>query len=365
MQPTQRNASLDVLRILAFLFVVGVHACLEGGFYYLRVTGPAIIPWIVLRVIFMCCVPLFMMLSGYLTLDKTWDRAYYLRLGRVVFVYVAACLVCRGYQCWYYQEAPDVRELLFDILDFDAAPYSWYVQMYLGLALLFPFFNVLWKGLDSQKKHRALVWSLVILTTLPSLLNTYNLSVADWWKHPSTSDEYQLLISDWWQCLYPVTYYFLGAYLKTYPPKKRPWQYALGGVGAVAVFGAYNVYRSWGSGFVWAGFNEYYGFQSLLVSWLIFAFWLRVPCQRLPQWARRVLGILSPLTLGAYLVSWCFDQWLYPALESHFYPIAQRFAYYPLCIAISAIGSLAVSALIQLAWLGLQKLIHLPFLKKR
>ncbi|MBQ9544371.1 MAG: acyltransferase family protein [Clostridia bacterium] len=368
----QRSASLDIVRIIAFLLVVSVHSMLNGGFYYQQILEPKMIIMTSLRAIFMCCVPLFMVISGYLSLNKKVEKKFYYRIIRVVFVYFFSSLFCELFRVFFQNNSFDFGQFLLDVLAFKAAPYSWYIHMYLGLFLLFPFFNACWKGLedgpndqsepepkkngwDAAKKKRAvLVFSLLALTALPSLVNTYDLVTEGWWDVPASSSDYTQLIPQWWVAIYPISYYFIGAWFRTYPPKMRPIQYALLTINFSLLFGFYDYYRSRGANFVWAAFNEHYSFQSVILTWVIFAFWLSLPCDRLPKPIRSVLGFVSDLTLGAYLTSWIFDQVVYKKLEQRFpYPdIPARFVYYPLCIAVSALGALAASAVIWVLWKG-------------
>ncbi len=361
----KRNASLDVIRILAFLLVVSVHSMLNGGFYYERVVDPRMIVMTSLRAIFMCCVPLFMVLSGYLTLNKKYDKSYYSRILRIIFVYVISSLFCELYRVFFEYEPFELKKFVLDVLAYKAAPYSWYIHMYLGLFLLFPFFNYCWHGIAAEgseetgkkwdpvkKKRAALVLSLLALTALPSLVNTYDLGSAEWWSAPASSSDYTQLIPQWWVALYPISYYFIGAWFRTYPPKKRKLLWGLLTLGFAGLFGLYDFYRSRGATFVWGAFTEHYGFQSVILTCLIFAFWLSVDADRLPKPIKSVLGFISELTLGAYLTSWIFDQVVYKKLEAAYpYPaISSRFIHYPVCILISAGGALVLSALIWLWW---------------
>jgi surface polysaccharide O-acyltransferase-like enzyme len=73
----QRNVNLDIIRCVAVLFVLSVHALSDLGFYDFTCTGKRMLVLCMLRVIFMSCVPLFMMLTGYLMNQKTLSLKYY------------------------------------------------------------------------------------------------------------------------------------------------------------------------------------------------------------------------------------------------------------------------------------------------
>ena len=41
--------------------------------------------------------------------------------------------------------------------------------------------------------------------------------------NPNTSTEYQRILPQWWRTLYPITYYFVGAYIGEFRPKLPRW----------------------------------------------------------------------------------------------------------------------------------------------
>ena len=50
--------------------------------------------------------------------------------------------------------------------------------------------------------------SLIIITSLPSIINVYRFSRVDgivWWLHPAINLEYTKLIPDKWYTVYPIT----------------------------------------------------------------------------------------------------------------------------------------------------------------
>ena len=67
---TQRDIGLDLTRILAFLAVPSVHFFLNSTYYDTAIVGPRMALMTVMRTAFMVCVPLYMLLSGYLSAGK-------------------------------------------------------------------------------------------------------------------------------------------------------------------------------------------------------------------------------------------------------------------------------------------------------
>jgi hypothetical protein len=69
--------------------VAGVHFFSRIGYYYVPLTGPRMYLMTLLRTAFTVCVPLFLLLSGYLCRRHRPCAGYYGKLGSIL---TAACL---------------------------------------------------------------------------------------------------------------------------------------------------------------------------------------------------------------------------------------------------------------------------------
>ena len=87
---SQRNIGLDLTRILAFLSVVSVHFFLNTDFYKIPIKGKRMLVLATLRTSFMVCVPLFLLLTGYLvsykkiSLEAESLKKYYKKIIQVL-----------------------------------------------------------------------------------------------------------------------------------------------------------------------------------------------------------------------------------------------------------------------------------------
>ena len=222
---TQRDIGLDLTRILAFLAVPSVHFFLNSTYYDTAIVGPRMALMTVMRTAFMVCVPLYMLLSGYLSagkhipLTRPGLLGYYKKLLPIFLTYALSTGVILLYRALWLGEEQTIRSAVKNLLSFQQ--YSWYMNMYFGLLLLTPFLNALWQSLATPAARRALLAVLLVLTVLPGMVNIYNLHSAETLLHPWLSTSYDQLVPDWWQRLYPITYYFLGGYLRAHVDIKR------------------------------------------------------------------------------------------------------------------------------------------------
>ncbi len=350
-----RNPAMDLIRCIALLGVVLVHFFLNGGYYELKVAGLDMHIMTVIRTAAMVCVPLFIMLTGYLMCEKKLSAKYFFKLNKTLAVYVLASIACAAFYIMLNifvtgQEMP-IADLIWGIFAYETAPYGWYVEMYIGLYLLIPFLNILYQGLPGKREKQYLLAVLVLLTAVPYVVNIFRFSDAAWWLEPSASGEYRKILPAWWVDLYPFTYYFLGCYLREYPLKGR--RRTKLGLYAAAVFcaGTFNFYRSAGARFVWGVWQEWGSLLNVIQVVLLFDLLGSLDLTALGTKSRKCLARLSDWCFGAYLVSVIFDEVFYILLEKLCPEPRQRFLYLVPVVLAVYICSLCASAVINQVYL--------------
>ncbi len=304
----ERDANLDLIRAVASFLVVSVHFFLNNGYYSEPMQGTAMLVMTIMRMAFMCCVPLFMMLTGYLGCHRELTGRYYLGIIRVLGTYLLCSLVCIGTQIVGMKAPMDLASALSGIARFTAAPYAWYVKMYMGLFLLIPLFAAAWKGLETRKRRLAGVITLVVLTSLP----TVNLG-----GFP--------LFVDNWLSLYPLAFCAIGAYYREYSPKPRWYWIALAFIAVIFGKGSLIYMSCKGQA---AGFSQYFESTVVAASALLFLLLRQIPADRFPGWLKWIIRKCATLSLGIYLVSWCFDSVFYPMLARSVPAVSDRLPWY-------------------------------------
>lgn len=341
-----RNPSLDVLRITAFFLVVTLHFMHCSEYDTLTVYGRPMLIMTVIRSVAIGCVPLFIMLTGYLQTNKTLSGKYYLGIIRPAVTYLLAGGVCLLFKVIEYDYSTEPLKLLLQILDFSASDYGWYMEMYFGLFLMIPFLNAAYHGMKSQKQKLILVGTFIVLTALPGILNTFNFLSDGWWEMPSLDRTYNKLIPGWWSGIYPITYYFIGSYLREFPLKLKKWMNLLLLLTSMAVAGCYFYYRLKGSAFFYGAFLTNASLLVGTVAVLLFSLIAERDMRRLPSPVRTVLSAVSGWTLAAYLVSQIFDVVFYRELKNAVPEIMDRLKYAPVMILAVFAASLLLGGVI-------------------
>ena len=302
-----RDSALDLLRIAAAFFVISVHSVGKAGFYDLPMVGMQMYLMTVIRQFFMCCVALFMLLTGYLMSRKKLSARYYRGIIHTLLIYVLASTVTMLYRV-HIGEDFSPKMFVLGLLDFSGAPYAWYVEMYVGLFLLIPFLNLIYWNLENKKQKQWLIATLMIVCCTSSLLNNFNFTQERWWAKLLTTDGWTKISPDFWRTAYPLVYYFTGCYLREYQPKFRASRLLAALAVHLGLYAALMFFKSGGEVFPWQWFSDNSSPLNWLTAVLVFLLIKNIDTSRWTSGVKRALQYLAGLSLGTYLVSWVPDQ---------------------------------------------------------
>lgn len=325
----KRDFGLDLTRAAAGVLVLSVHFFLNNGFYQTPAAGKTMLLACIVRALCMTCVPLFLVLTGYTCIRREWSKSYYFKLLPVLLTYLGAAAACLVFRAAVLHEAMSPLGMVRRVLDFSAAPYAWYIEMYIGLFLLSPFVNAAWKALNDKAKG-ALVLTLFVMTALPGLVN-------HWFK----------LLPDWWTVIYPLTYYVLGAWLREHPLKAKSWQLLLGWAALAALMGAAGYFTAKGGVYSWMPEDNWGSWSLTVQAGLLFSALVKV--KSAPKPLKWLVERLAALSLGMYLVSYIADQLVYPKLIAAVPAAHQRLWWMPLTVIATVTLSCLMAQLIH--WL--------------
>ena len=317
-----RDLNIDLIRVAACFLVISVHFFPNTSFYAQPVQGASMFILTLIRNFSMICVPLFMLLTGYLSGHFAYDKKHILRFAHILIIYLLSTVVCKLYRMFFLGYAFSLKEWIYGLIDFSGAPYAWYVEMYLGMLLIMPFLNAGWRAMSPNGRRIALIGFLTLssaYTVIPG--------------RP---------LFDYWSALYPLTYYFAGAYLAQNRPKLKAgyWAVLLCAAAVLLALGSY--VRDYGKNFRAMPFVEHSSIYVLVVSVLFFQFVRSLDLSALPGCLCRLIQMAGKATLPAYLVSYCFDCSLYEPLCRRVPLAADQLPYYFLLVPMGFAGSLLI-----------------------
>lgn len=102
---SSRSLGLDILRIIAFVCVISIHLLTRNSYSSLNTNSFAVYLVIILRSITRMCIPLFLILSGYLLANKEPNAKYFKKILRVLTEYLLASIFCVVFKMIYWGES--------------------------------------------------------------------------------------------------------------------------------------------------------------------------------------------------------------------------------------------------------------------
>ena len=207
---SKRSSGIDIIKIFAAVLVVMVHFFMNTAFYStIPIDGIEYLPSISVFWIAYTCVPLFMITTGYLMKNKTLSGKYYLGIIKVIVFYLTVSTICLINKV---KNGVVVTpwEILRGYVRFGHCDYSWYVEQYIVIFMFIPFLNMAFNGLRSRRQHTALLVTAVFFFSVASsfyLGFDPNDQIKPFPEFPIKA--------------YPIAYYYIGCYIRQYPPKKK------------------------------------------------------------------------------------------------------------------------------------------------
>ncbi len=312
-------AGIDIVKILAAFFVVGIHTFLYNGFYGAEIhSGDTeyIVP-IALRWIVYTCVPLFMITTGYLMKNKKFSPSYYKGLIKIIVIYLFIGILCLRANHTVFHTEYTKWIILKKYLEFNAADYGWYVNYYIAIFCMIPFLNLAFNGLETRNQRLIL---LITITAFSVFARSFFLGFK--------ANDQARLFPDYLSGMWPLAYYYAGAYIREYPPKRCLRNKALiffvfascvafitesSYKHTIASTNADNNYHftSW-------HFNDYSTYPVFIMAVCIFLLLFDITTSN-PR-VKFVLQQLSSTTFALYLISYVFDRKVYGKFTGKYPP---------------------------------------------
>lgn len=342
----KRNFGLDLIRVIAVFFVISVHFFQNTDFYTLPIKGKLPFILIFFRWLFFISVPLFLLLTGYLQSNKKLEKKYYKGIIRILISYFFISIIALLFRFCYLGQRGSRLEAIINIFSFKTIPISWYIEMYIGLFLLIPFLNVLYKGIRSKKGKQWLILTLLIITSLSPVINFLKIK-----------GFYLEIVPNWWNTIYPLTYYFIGCYIKQYQItiSKCKGVFLLLGMTLLETIASY--LYCFQNTFSWDFLGGVNSIATVIIATTLFLLFYQIKTNK--QILTKIITFLSEISLDIYLFSWISDVLIY----QNFTTIRQEYLYAPIYILSSFLLASLFATIKRLLFTLLNKIIS--FLKPK
>ena len=315
-----RNINIDLVKVIAVFSVISIHFFLNNNFYHQPVNNLSMVILSIFRMLFTVCVPLFLIVTGYLMKDKQLNKKYYFGVLKTYFIYLIITIMILLYQKLFMGIDIGIKSIISHVVSFDVG-YCWYIEMYLGLFILIPFLNILYNNINSRRVKQYLIMSMMFVTTIPAFV-----------------DSMYSIFPNWWVGIYPITYYFIGCYLREYKIDLSKFKLLLIIFGFWILGGAFSVWRNYNINFVNGdNWNNIFTF-GLSIS--LFIFINNINFNKVKSFVKKIIIKISELSLGIYLSSYIADDIVYEHIFSgDLCNIKYYFVIVPIVFAISFIIS--------------------------
>lgn len=361
-QLQNRNFNLDLIRILAFTFIPSVHFFLRTFFYNNTTQGTVMITLYFVRNLFLLGLPLFMLLTGFLQGNKQpgISGKYFLKITKFLAPYIIITLFFILVDAFYFRTPYSFGKVVASFTTFKN--YSWYVEMYIGLFLLIPFFNMMWSCFKKTSHEIVFLCILISITLLPSFFNSFSFGGESLLR---SENKVLAFIPDWWTNFYPITYYFTGAFLSKHKDssKLKAVHYFIFFILSFAVTNVYHLMRDYGRTPIIRGWLYWDSITLFIPAVFLFMFIASINFRKIPNGIRRISAKLSDLSFGAYMASIIPDLVIYP-IYNQALPYIYKVLGFPVVVLLIIIISFIISFIADLIYKGSVRLIHKIIQKK-
>jgi len=283
-----RNYGIDLVRIIAVILVLCVHFFLNTAYYVTPKSDISMKFQAIIKNFCMICVPLFMLITGYLNNKTEYNKSFFKKLINILIIWFFYSLI-EYFALNISKGNLDLKSFILSLTSFRACDYSWYIEMYIGLYLISPVINSAYNSFD--KKNRTVLLLIAIIGgTMPEIINNiFSGSI----HFPS-----------WWAAIYPLSYYIIGKYISDVKPEvSKKTIIVLLFLTQILIY-SYNYISS----------IEFNSFLTVINSTLIFLLFYKVNVKN--NVIRKIIKYISGITLDIYLASSLVDKIIYPIFNN-------------------------------------------------
>jgi len=300
--PKKIYFGLDLLRVIAVFLVLTIHTTAYCNLISYGEYTPKWIFVLIIHFISLACVPLFLLITGFLNIKKNLDISFYKGIIPLIASYLAVSVLIIIFKM-LQGEKLSFLNILYQVLSFKINDYAWYIEMYIGLFLVIPFMNMLWNCLESKEKRIFFIAVLIFITLVPD-------TAADLHGFSFSSD----ILPDYWSFTYPITYYFIGAYIYEYKPKLNKILLFISILAVLIVNSALLFAVSLKSGsYAWWFINKNSDLPNALTAVLLFLLLYDLKCSL--KTVNFIFRQVSSVSYEIYLFSFIADKLIYGYLN--------------------------------------------------
>ena len=332
-----RHVGMDIVKSIAILSVIGVHFFLNTKFYTTNLNNFNLFFQTILQQLFLACIPLFLISTGYLNNSVDISKKYFKKIVPILILYILYSIPAILYRAHIKEIETSIPLWISLIFKFKGNRYSWYIDLYIGLFLLIPFLNRMYNTLNSKKEKQTLIFILIMLTSMVPLVNGKIIK--------------QFYLTTYWTSIYPLTYFFVGKYIKDFQPQIKTHLNVIYLLLIIIIQGSIEYYVA--SGEVYKHFfTDYTSILRLIQGCLIFTLLYKANIKN--EFMHKHITNISMLTLDIYLASFITDRIVYKEILKGFTFTQETYLYIMIPLIIASFALAYIIAIIRKKFIKLR-----------
>lgn len=294
----ERDAGIDLVKVCAMFFVLSLHFCLHGGFYgfSMKETPVAVISGF--RMMSYECVPLFLLISGFLMNKAKPTARHYIKITPIVINSLLVAGVTIAFKILVLKEQWPFYVWAESVYHLQQPSYGWYVNMFIPLYLMMPFINAAYQGMQTKKAKFGTLAILIFVANLAITVNRFKVI-----QHPEGMVSIGFT-PNYFGNMWPFAYYWTGMMIAEYRPRvKKPlllFALVLLSTGTV-MLDRFTTDSGWDQGVNFT--NE--DFPNILIASIFFLLLYDVKIRN--QIVCKILKAVASLSMTVYLLSFIGD----------------------------------------------------------
>lgn len=346
--PNTRIQGIDLLKCIAILCIPVQHFfTLQTNFRKVEFDTLSLFLQSVTMELAFIGVPLFIAITGYLNKQTIPTFNYYKNSLKVLVPYILISILYLFYRNYFLNEGISFRHGIGMILRFNAIPYAWYIEMWIGLYLLAPFLNILAEAISKRSLSLVLITTIYFMGYLPITLNR---------------DGFYLLPA-YWAAIAPLTCYFIGVHIRKYGSNVSKTNLIIFISFAITIEPIVNMIFFHG-----LPYRFIFGQYLFIIPAMAAIFSLLYQWNTKRRYILAIMKFVSNQTLEMYLYCAMCDMLLYPFFMQWYYTQSQFFLFFFIIIPFELLITILLAWLTRLIihvlhfdriWISHKKMIHI------
>lgn len=296
----KREYAFDILRVIAMIMVITIHVANVYSRSFGIISNHSFAISLIFNTVSRVSVPIFLMISGALLLDRKFNKEKYLkRLGKFLLLIIVWDII---YLVWEYLYLGVTYHKLYKLLFEPYRAHLWFLYTIFMLYAIQPILRMI-----LQKTNNIAKIILLIIWLVFSTISMVNSDIAEYF----TSFSY-------------IGFFVIGKYLYDFIKSHDLRKYNIPLIIVIILCDTVSIILNYSLSVKYHMFyNLFFAYRTPLIMIASFAFYILIISNYKKDRINKIISTLSDLSLGVYLIHGIFldvtvKSFMYPAINPLF-----------------------------------------------